>query len=67
MASSNAAKGPEEPRYINFPSLEHGTVRDGAPALNRWSTTITRGHDFPGAQVCSALTVLQASADLVVN
>jgi dihydroxy-acid dehydratase len=51
MASSTATNGPEEPRYINFPSIEHGTVRDGAPVLNRWSATITKGHDFPGAQV----------------
>ncbi|PVH89759.1 dihydroxy-acid dehydratase-like protein [Cadophora sp. DSE1049] len=41
---------PEKPRYINFPSLEPGTVIDGKLALNRWSHTITREHDFPGAQ-----------------
>lgn len=54
MASSTPANGLEQPRYINFPSIEHGTMRDGAPALNRWSATITKGHDFPGAQVRSA-------------
>ncbi|KAG4441251.1 hypothetical protein IFR05_003242 [Cadophora sp. M221] len=41
---------PEKPRYIAFPSLEPGTVINGQQALNRWSHTITREHDFPGAQ-----------------
>jgi len=41
----------EGPRYIDFPFLEHGTMgADSKPALNRWSSTITKGHDFPGAQ-----------------
>lgn len=30
--------------YIQFPCIPPGGD------LNRWSTTITRGHDFPGAQ-----------------
>ena len=41
----------EKPRYIKFPQLEHGTVVDGKLALNRWSTFVTKDHDFPGAQV----------------
>ncbi|KAL5329085.1 hypothetical protein ACEPPN_002594 [Leptodophora sp. 'Broadleaf-Isolate-01'] len=41
---------PEKPRYIAFPSLEPGTVINGQQALNRWSHTVTREHDFPGAQ-----------------
>ncbi|KAG5980765.1 hypothetical protein E4U55_003690 [Claviceps digitariae] len=32
------------PEYIQFKSLPPGG------ALNRWSTVLTRGHDFPGAQ-----------------
>lgn len=32
--------------YIPFPCLP-----PGGP-LNRWSTKITREHDYPGAQVC---------------
>lgn len=31
--------------YIQFPCLPPGG------SLNRWSTKITRGHDYPGAQV----------------
>lgn len=42
---------PEEPRYIDFPSIPHGTLRDGKLVLNRWSSTLTKDHDFPGAQV----------------
>lgn len=51
MEPSNYEQIPDKPRYIDFPSLEHGTVIDGKLALNRWSHTITNGHDFPGAQV----------------
>jgi dihydroxy-acid dehydratase len=44
---------PEEPRYLNFPSLpDDAKYPDGKPALNKYSSTVTRGHDFPGAQVC---------------
>jgi dihydroxy-acid dehydratase len=40
----------EIPKYINFPEVPYGTKRDGKLVLNRWSSTITNGHDFPGAQ-----------------
>ncbi|RDW94774.1 putative dihydroxy-acid dehydratase-1 [Coleophoma crateriformis] len=40
----------EEPKYIEFPHLEAGTIIDGKPALNRWSHFVTKDHDFPGAQ-----------------
>ncbi|KAL6714126.1 hypothetical protein ACLMJK_008620 [Lecanora helva] len=43
-------KEPEEPRFLDFPHLPHGTIQDGKPRLNRYSSTITRDHDFPGAQ-----------------
>lgn len=46
---------PEAPSYISFPCIPHGTLRDGKPILNRWSVTLTKDHDFPGAQVCSQL------------
>lgn len=42
----------EEPRYLDFPHLPHGAkTQDGKPALNRYSSTLTKDHDFPGAQV----------------
>lgn len=45
-----------EAKYINFPSLPADAKHpDGSPALNRYSSTITRGHDFPGARVCQML------------
>ncbi|KAJ5897501.1 dihydroxy-acid dehydratase [Penicillium tannophilum] len=40
-----------EPKYINFPCLPPDTKHpDGSPALNRWSSAITKGHEFPGAR-----------------
>ncbi|KAJ5085849.1 Dihydroxy-acid/6-phosphogluconate dehydratase [Penicillium argentinense] len=40
-----------EAKYIDFPSLPADAKHpDGSPALNRHSSTITRGHDFPGAR-----------------
>jgi dihydroxy-acid dehydratase len=41
----------EEARYIQFSQLKHGTLKDGNVMLNRFSTFLTRDHDFPGAQV----------------
>ncbi|OJJ47677.1 hypothetical protein ASPZODRAFT_151141 [Penicilliopsis zonata CBS 506.65] len=40
-----------EDRYLKFPCLPEGTRHaDGSLALNRFSSTITSGHDFPGAK-----------------
>ncbi|KAF2841058.1 dihydroxy-acid dehydratase-like protein [Patellaria atrata CBS 101060] len=52
MDPSNIQKSrePEEPRFLDFPCLPTDTIRDGKLALNRWSSTLTRAHDFPGAQ-----------------
>ncbi|KAF2875998.1 dihydroxy-acid dehydratase-like protein [Massariosphaeria phaeospora] len=52
MDPSNLEKQrqPEEPRYLDFRHLPDGTLRDGQPALNKFSSTLTNGHDFPGAQ-----------------
>lgn len=41
----------EEPRLLDFPHLPDHATQDGAPRLNKYSSTITRDHDFPGAQV----------------
>jgi len=37
--------GKEKPRYLNFPALKHPTFIDGKQALNRWSSTITKGEN----------------------
>ncbi|KAI9849395.1 MAG: hypothetical protein M1838_000168 [Thelocarpon superellum] len=53
MASNNANQKCEDagdPRYLAFRPLPEGATRDGKPALNRYSTVLTREHDFPGAQ-----------------
>lgn len=41
----------EEPRLLDFPHLPDNATQDGKPRLNKYSSTITRDHDFPGAQV----------------
>ena len=54
MDPSNPEKQalPEEPRFLDFPHLpDNATDPDGKPRLNKYSSTITNGHDFPGAQV----------------
>ena len=54
MDPSNPEKQqePEEPRLLDFPHLpDDATTADGKPALNKYSSTITKNHDFPGAQV----------------
>jgi hypothetical protein len=53
MDPSNPQKQdePEQPRYLNFRHLSDDATRDGKPALNKYSNTLTHGHDFPGAQV----------------
>lgn len=42
---------PEEPRFLDFPHLPRSATHDGKTRLNRYSSTITKDHDFPGAQV----------------
>ncbi|KAI9838836.1 MAG: hypothetical protein M1819_004042 [Sarea resinae] len=53
MDPSNMAKQElpaDEPRYLDFPHLPDDATRDGKPALNKFSSTITNGHKFPGAK-----------------
>lgn len=46
----------QEARYAPFSVLPDDAVGpDGQPALNKYSAAITRGHDFPGAQVRIAI------------
>jgi hypothetical protein len=43
---------PEEPRFLSFPHLpDDAKLENGMPALNKYSSTLTTGHNFPGAQV----------------
>ncbi|RMD40159.1 hypothetical protein DV735_g4970, partial [Chaetothyriales sp. CBS 134920] len=39
-----------EPRYLQFVRSDEEKGVDGQPMLNRYSTYLTKGHDFPGAQ-----------------
>lgn len=51
MDADEGKTTPEEARFLDFPHLKHGTQRDGKLVLNLYSQKLTRGHDFPGAQV----------------
>lgn len=57
MASTSLQKQfePEEPRFLDFPHLPPSTTQDGRLRLNKYSSNMTRGHDFPGAQVRKAI------------
>jgi dihydroxy-acid dehydratase len=50
-ASKKVATAPGDAKYINFPRLPDNATRDGKPVLNKYSSFITKDHDFPGAQV----------------
>lgn len=43
-ANKEQAKQPEEPRFLQFPNSKPGS------GLNKFSSTLTREHDFPAAQ-----------------
>ncbi|PKX89599.1 putative mitochondrial dihydroxy acid dehydratase [Aspergillus novofumigatus IBT 16806] len=50
-STSTSSNAQGEAKYINFSSLpDDAKHEDGTPALNRYSSYITRGHDFPGAR-----------------
>jgi len=37
--------------YLDFKCLPDGAVgKDGSPSLNKYSSTLTREHDYPGAK-----------------
>lgn len=50
-SSSQKLSEPDEARYLHFHHLPDGETQDGKPRLNRYSSAITRDHDFPGAKV----------------
>ena len=57
-----------EAKYIDFTSLpDDAKHEDGSPALNRFSTTITRGHDFPGARVSCPLLCISFTLVTLAN
>ena len=41
----------EEPHFLSFNHLPDDATRDGQPVLNKYSSTLTNKHDFPGAKV----------------
>lgn len=55
----------QEPRYLDFPHLPDGTMRDGKLALNKYSSIVTNGHDFPGAQVYYVAVAISQLSQLI--
>lgn len=51
IAEPLQAQNLHESRYIDFPKAADDATRDGEPVLNKYSTFLTREHDFPGAKV----------------
>lgn len=56
MESSNLQTRfePKEPGFLgflDFPHLPSNSIQNGRLRLNKYSSNLTRGHDFPGAQV----------------
>lgn len=48
--TQEAKGGFQEPRYLEFVRSSETHNENGEPMLNRYSTMLTREHDFPGAQ-----------------
>ncbi|KAF8540494.1 dihydroxy-acid/6-phosphogluconate dehydratase [Trichophaea hybrida] len=48
MANKHSEKEPS--RLLEFSSVPYGTMKSGKLVLNRFSSILTNGHDFPGAQ-----------------
>ena len=40
-----------ESRFLEFKHLPEGSVKNGHPMLNRYSSILTVGHEAPGAKV----------------
>ena len=62
-ANQQKQNEPEEPRFLDFPHLPDNATQDGKPRLNKYSSTLTKDHDFPGAQVRLAPTNEQGNAN----
>jgi dihydroxy-acid dehydratase len=51
----------EEARFLHFPHLSSNATHDGEPRLNKYSSNLTKGHDFPGAKVQESIRCLHGS------
>jgi dihydroxy-acid dehydratase len=56
-AHGNGHSDRNVPRPGDYIQFEH--LPSGGP-LNRWSQVLTRGHDFPGAQVRTIPSILRS-------
>ena len=51
LSSLKQQRQPSEPRFLSFRHLPDDATKDGKPVLNKFSSTLTKDHDYPGAQV----------------
>lgn len=56
--NSEKQREPEEPRYLSFKNSQPGS------GLNKFSSTLTRKHDFPAAQAMLRAAGLNNDHDL---
>lgn len=50
-SSSQKLSEPDEARYLHFHHFSDDETQDGKPRLNRYSSILTRDHNFAGAKV----------------
>lgn len=50
-SGSQKLSEPDEARYLHFHHLSDDETQDGKLRLNRYSSILTRDHNFPGAKV----------------
>ncbi|RPB03140.1 dihydroxy-acid and 6-phosphogluconate dehydratase [Choiromyces venosus 120613-1] len=54
----------EKSRFLEFRSIPYGTKRDGELVLNRYSSLVTNGYEFPGAQAMLYAAGIKSQEDM---
>ena len=50
-------------RFLDFQEIPYGTKRDGELVLNRYSSVLTNGHEYPGAKAMLYAAIGREGAD----
>lgn len=64
MSKQNEQPQQEHSRFLEFRSVPFGTKRDGELVLNRYSSLVTNGHEFPGAQAMLYAAGIKSQEDM---
>jgi len=67
MAEGNSQPQQQEngkSRFLEFRSIPYGTKRDGELVLNRYSSHLTNGYEFPGAQAMLYAAGVKSQEDM---